>query len=438
MDEYNEIHRPQLHFTAKKNWINDPNGLVYCDGTWHLFFQHNPKSNIWGNMTWGHAVSSDLIHWKQIEHALYPDEHGTMFSGSAVIDHENTAGFGKGAMLIFYTAAGEYVSPARPFTQCLAYSTDNGVTIHKYEGNPIIGSFEKGNRDPKVIWHKDSQQWIMALYLIGNKYCLLRSSDAKTWSRFQDLCLPGVTECPDFFPLKDDAGCTRWIFWGAEGIYLIGSFDGHKFLEETGALISEHGNNAYAAQTWSDSPDGRRIQISWMNRGLYPEMPFNHQMSIPLELSLSGSGEDVILRRWPVKEVEKLRNNSLKLESQKIEDWRAPFEIEAAGELLDVSFSAYSRSEGRLHVLIRGQSMVLDWGKRQLSFQNHSFSLDQSPWIEIRLLIDKTSVEIFINKGLISASCTFLPGAYIHPLTMYSDGIQKVDDIEIHELEPIW
>ena len=135
---YRELHRPQFHFTARENWINDPNGLVYQDGTWHLFFQHNTEATVWGRMWWGHAVSTDLLHWQQVDHALYPDETGSMFSGSAVIDHANTAGFGAGAMLIFYTAAGMHVDPVVPFTQCLAVSTDNGATFTKYEEIPWL------------------------------------------------------------------------------------------------------------------------------------------------------------------------------------------------------------------------------------------------------------------------------------------------------------
>ena len=243
-------------------------------------------------------MSDDLVHWRQLEHALYPDEHGDMFSGSAVVDWDNTAGFGKGALRAFYTAAGSYAEPKRPFTQCLAYSVDNGKQWTKYDGNPIIEWFEADNRDPKVVWHAPTRSWIMALYLADNRYCLLRSADAKSWTRFQDLSLEGCTECPTSFPLTDESGAERWVFWGAKGTYRIGSFDGSRFTPETALLTSEQGTNGYAAQTWSDAPDGRRIQISWMLGGVYPEMPFNQQLSIPVELTLLGAGEDVTLVRW--------------------------------------------------------------------------------------------------------------------------------------------
>ena len=209
---YAELHRPQFHFTAKQNWLNDPNGLVYCDGVWHLFFQHNPNAPIWGDMTWGHAVSRDLLHWEQLEHALHPDAMGTMFSGSAVVDHDDTAGFGAGTLLAFYTAAGAAVKPARPFTQCLAYSLDKGRHWTKFVDNPVVDWIEGDNRDPKVIWHSASQQWIMALYLADDRYALLASKNARQWQKIQELALPGDTECPDMFSLCDESGAERWIF----------------------------------------------------------------------------------------------------------------------------------------------------------------------------------------------------------------------------------
>jgi len=447
MSDYNELHRPQFHFTAKENWINDPNGLVYSDGVWHLFFQHNSESTIWGNMTWGHAVSDDLLHWKQLEHKLYPDALGTMFSGSAVVDSAGTAGFGKGALLVFYTAAGHFVTPKQPHTQCLAYSTDSGKSWQKYADNPIVESFEEGNRDPKVIWHEGSGQWIMALYLSGNQYCLLRSADAKSWTRFQDLTLPGVTECPDFFPLTDDSGTERWIFWGAKGLYLVGSFDGQAFVPETEALVCEHGINGYAAQTWSDAPDNRRIQISWMANGQYPEMPFNQQMSIPVELSLSGTGKDVTLRRWPVSELDTLRVRSISPPEKSVSRGQQ-LSVDTDAKLLDVSFTVTPQEASTLRVIVRGEQLIFDWKARELQLSHHTviskvvrhaFPLVDATSFDVRLLIDRTSIEIFLNGGLISASICFLPDAYIHPLVVYSDdGEQLLHNFECHELRSIW
>jgi len=447
MSLYDELHRPQFHFSPKKNWMNDPNGLVYQDGVWHLFFQYNPESNIWGNMTWGHAVSDDLMHWQQVDHALHPDEMGTMFSGCAIVDKENTAGFGKDALLFFYTAAGDYVDPRVPFTQCIAYSTDNGKQLTKYEGNPVVEWIAGTNRDPKVIWHEGSAHWIMALYLDKDRYCLLRSTDLTTWEQFQELRLEGDDECPDFFPLTDESGEERWILWGASGIYKVGSFDGTEFTPDTQARVGEHGPAGYAAQTWSDTPDGRRIQISWLRDGLYPEMPFNHHMSIPVELTLAGSGNDVTLVRWPVPEVESVRAQSKSFDQQVVVA-KKPYIVETDAKLLDVSFDISKQDSSSLYVIIRGQYMMFDWTKGQLSFMSSGLKstpaesgvpIPEGDRLSVRLLIDKTSIEIFLNQGMVSASFNFLPGAYIDPLVIQSrDSEQTIDNLEVHELSSIW
>lgn len=448
MGEYNELHRPQFHFTARENWINDPNGLVYLDGVWHLFFQHNIEAPIWGPMWWGHAVSDDLLHWRQVEHALYPDEFGTMFSGSAVIDHDNTAGFGAGAMLLFYTAAGSQAAEKRPFTQCLAYSTDNGSTFTKYEGNPIVEWIDADNRDPKVIWHEASQKWVMALYLDDNQYCLLSSPDAIEWTRIQDLAIEGDRECPDFFPLQDESGTERWVFHGAHGIYSIGRFDGQAFKVETEVQKFDHGRNCYAAQTWSNTPDGRCIQIAWMAGGKYPEMPFNQQLSIPVELTLAGEGENVSMRRYPVKELESLRRKTVRVDSQTISKG-SPLIPETDSRLLDIEFTVHRQDAKSLYLVVRGHPVLFDWEANELKTEAsawnkgfgglESVALPDEPSLRIRMLVDTTSIEVFLNDGLVSASYCFLPGGYANAITLntYSSD-QVIEDFAMHELDSTW
>ena len=438
MTLYEEVHRPRFHFTARENWHNDPNGLVYYEGRWHLFFQHNPESTLWGNMTWGHAVSEDLVHWRQLDHALYPDELGTMFSGSAVVDWEGTAGFGKQALLVFYTAAGQHVDPDQPYTQCLAVSTDGGDSWEKCDRNPIVGWFEAHNRDPKVIWHAPTGRWIMILYLADDRYCLLRSQDAKTWERFQDLTLAGDSECPDFFPLSDDDGNERWVFWGASGTYVVGEFDGDAFAASTDVQQCEQGSNGYAAQTYSDTPDGRRIQISWMAGGQYPEMPFNQQMSFPVELKLRGSGAGVRLTRWPIEEIHSLRRHTCAVASTHVADgerW-APA---CAGTLFDVSFELTAGSAAAMDLVVRGQPLVFDFSESVVRFRNKEVPLPEGPSVAIRLLIDRASVELFVDGGATSASFCFLPAAHDHPLVFAARGGETtLDQVEIHELQGIW
>ena len=222
---YHERYRPQFHFTPMKNWTNDPNGLVFYKGEYHLFFQHNPTGINWGNMTWGHAVSPDLVHWKQLDNAIEPDKLGTIFSGSAVVDWDNTAGFQTGdekVIACIYTSAGN------PFTQSIAYSNDRGRTWKKYEKNPVLKHIIGGNRDPKVFWHAPTKKWVMALYLDGDKYALFTSPNLKEWTKLSDVAPSGGSECPDIFQLAVDGDSknTKWVFWAGNGNYLIGVFDG--------------------------------------------------------------------------------------------------------------------------------------------------------------------------------------------------------------------
>ena len=448
VDEYAELHRPQFHFTARRNWINDPNGLVFHEGLWHLFFQHNEEATTWGRMWWGHAVSRDLFHWKQVENALHPDHMGSMFSGSAVVDHENTTGFGVGALLLFYTAFGEHAEPACPTSQCLAYSTDNGKQWKKYKENPIIGWMEADNRDPKVVWHESSRRWIMALYLEDDRYCLLSSSDAKTWTRFQEITLEGESECPDFFPIVDDVGAERWVFAGAGGSYRVGSFDGETFVPETPVLRYEHGRNGYAAQTWSNAPDNRQIQISWMAGGRYPEMPFNQQLSLPVQLSLVGSGKSARLKRWPVGELDLLRIRTVSVARQTISKGQ-PMIAETDGILLDVSFKVFRQSAKGFYVVARGHPIVFDWdgmtlsvetsGKSKMTEDRPFAKLPETDGLGVRLIIDRTSIEVFLDGGSISASFCFLPDGYIHPLVLHSySSEQIIEDFKLHELASTW
>lgn len=305
-DIYKEPLRPEVHFSPRLGWMNDPNGLVYYKGTYHLFFQHNPAGVQWGNMHWGHAVSSDLLHWGEREIALYPDSFGTMFSGSAIIDTQNLTGLKTGdddVILLYYTAAGE------PFTQCMAYSDDGGESFKKYADNPVVGHIAGANRDPKVIWSDELECYIMALYLDGNTYTLLRSDDLITWAELQRFELPGDSECPDFYPLIYGEHLF-WVFSGASDHYYIGGFEGGLFMP-----VCEHGSmhdaatTLYAAQTFSAIEGMRRIRMSWNRAGIAGNaaMPFNCEMSIPVDMSLRRKGSALALCANPIPEFESLR-----------------------------------------------------------------------------------------------------------------------------------
>jgi len=452
--DYAESLRPQFHFTARQNWLNDPNGLVFFGRDYHLFFQHNPHGREWGNMTWGHAVSRDLVHWEQLDHALLPDRLGTMFSGSAVVDRKNTGGFQTGddpALVILYTAAGgtSDESKGQPFTQCLAYSNDRGRTWTKYTNNPVLPNVGEGDRDPKVFWHEPGQRWIMPLY-VGEKDAARKdgqgrpvirhwihfytSPDLKRWE-FASKFAEEVYECPGMaeLPVNADPKNKRWVLWGADCRYWIGRFDGREFVKESGPHTGDYGANSYAAQAWDDLPDQRVVWLTWMRGGKYPGMAFNQQMGFPQELSLQQTPEGVRLVRWPVPEIRNLFLTSLR------EDLARPLpagrhELKAAAEeLLDFEFEFLPGGAKSVTLELRGQRLVWNADAGELTAFGRTLPLrpaarnlgrrsdfaapwgpDFAPWensVRLRVLLDRTSLEVFGNGGLVAASFCFLPPA---------------------------
>ncbi|MBR3502852.1 MAG: glycoside hydrolase family 32 protein [Clostridia bacterium] len=306
---YREAYRPAAHFTARRGWINDPNGLIWHEGLYHLFFQHNPADTVWGNMHWGHAVSGDLVHWRETSEALWPDESGAMFSGSAVFDKDNLTGLGekgRAPLLLFYTAAGGHgeMSRGAPFTQRLAYSTDGGETFAKCE-KPVIGNIAPGNRDPKVVFCDELNRYVMVLYLEGHAFALFTSENLLDWTLLQRLTIEEDDECPDLYPLSLD-GTRWWVLTAAHDRYLIGRFEGGHFVttRRTGRL--HYGRESYAAQTFFSAPDGRRVRIAW-NRAPIPGMPFNGSMTTPHDMSLKRLDGELFLCAWPSPEFEALR-----------------------------------------------------------------------------------------------------------------------------------
>lgn len=448
---YREALRPQFHFTPRRGWTNDPNGLVFYQGEYHLFFQHNPYGTKWGNMTWGHAVSPDLLHWKELPDAIHPDPLGTIFSGSAVVDGQNTAGFlpasaagepSEKPIVCIYTAAGGTNRQSRgvPFTQALAYSLDRGRTWTKYEKNPVLGHIAGENRDPKVFWHRPSGQWVMALYLDGPHYALFGSPDLKQWRRLCDIPDVQGTECPDLFelPVDGDKQNARWVFWSANGNYLIGQFDGKTFTKESGPHVARYGANDYAAQTYSDIPaqDGRRIQISWMNGGSYPDMPFNQQMTIPRVLTLRKTSDGIRLFMEPIGEVETLRGRDLVSQDLAVEGEKAldvpagcldivaeidPCTAKSAGMTLFGQKIEFSPSEKKLTAL--GKTAPLDLGGRPL---------------RLRILIDRTSIEVFADAGRVQlATCYLPPEKPARPVILHAAGQAKFS-IKVWEIKSVW
>jgi fructan beta-fructosidase len=445
---YKETYRPLFHFTPRQNWTNDPNGLVYYRGEYHLFFQHNPTGINWGNMTWGHAVSKDLVRWQQLADAIRPDALGTIFSGSAVVDRDNTAGFQAGrekTLVALYTAAGgtSPESQGQPFTQCIACSNDRGRTWTKYERNPVLKHVLGENRDPKVVWHAPTRRWIMALYLDKEEYAFFASPDLKNWTELHRITVPGCGECPDFFemPVDGDPARRKWVFTAANGRYLIGSFDGARFTPESGPLQVDYGANYYAVQTYSDIPpsDGRRIQIAWMAGGNYPQMPFNQQMSFPCEMTLRATPEGLRLYRLPVKEIRSLYEKERSWRGLTLHPGENPLS-DVTGELFDIQAEFELKGAKEVGLRVRGEEVRYSAQEKTLACLGRSAPLEpEGGRVKIRVLADRTSLEVFGNGGRVSLTSCFLPRPKDRSLAVYAlGGTVKIVSLKVYPLRSAW
>lgn len=433
---YIEPLRPQIHFTAKNGWINDPNGLICLDGTYHMFYQYNPAEDHWGNMHWGHATSTDLIHWEEKKTALFPDDRGAMFSGSAILDENNLLGKNtdnQKAALLYYTATS-------PFSQHLSYSTDGFQTIEKYSDNPIIPHIEDENRDPKVIFCDELNCYIMALYLRNDIYGIFKSDDLVNWVEFQRLSLPGDNECPDIFPLKDSTGNRKWVFSGARGRYLVGKFENNKFEPEQEAISQHYGNSAYAAQTFSNLPNGRIVQISW-DRWELPSYGFNGQMGIPVELTLSLYENTYYLEAKPIKEIESLYSSTERYENVKASH-NTDFRVRLEDTPYLFKINGLTNVGGVTKMQIFGRTISLDFNKNEITVgKNYApISLTASN-AEITIIVDRCSIEIFADDGKIYMSCIdndTLCDRNLPYLVIKSENETVIKNMEIHSLKSIW
>lgn len=424
---YHEALRPQFHFTAPRGWNNDPNGLVAYKGEYHLFYQHNPFGWSWGNMHWGHAVSRDLVHWKALDEALYPDELGTMFSGSAVVDENNTAGLQKGSektLVAFYTAAGgdDPLSKGKKFSQCMAYSNDRGRTWTKYENNPVLPHIVGGNRDPKVLWYAPENKWLMALYLDQSDFAIFESKNLKSWNQLSKVTIPGTSECPEFFEIPvEGTKETRWIFYGGNGRYLIGKFDGKDFTTESGPYELNHGNCFYASQTYNLPPsDKRRILVPWGQINI-PGMPFNQMIGLPVELKLRQSSEGLRLSALPVDELKKLRGRSI----DPSRGGASELEIEA-------TFAGDEPFELNLH----GALVRYSPENREISCLGKKTHVSRSGQVQLRALVDRVSIDLFINEGEVYMPMGFIPKAGAGTVSVSEAGRKSLQMWELKSAVP--
>jgi fructan beta-fructosidase len=455
---FDELFRPQFHFTTEKNWQSDPNGLVYYKGEYHLFYQHNPFGKEWGFMHWGHAVSNDLVHWEHLPIALSPDNDSkdkelcTAFSGSGLVDQNNLTGLQKGdekTLLLFYTS--------QKCGQRLAYSNDKGRTWLKYEKNPIIAFDETDDaRDPKVFWHEASKQYVMVLYRRPNNNDKLKgvsfytSRNLINWELKNHVV--GFFECPDLVELSvnrrsDDK---KWVLFDGDGSYVIGLFDGEKFISETPKLQSDLGKNYYATQTWSNIPetDGRTIQIAWMKGGEFPDMPFNGQMTFPCEIALKKYPEGIKLTRKPVKEIELLHMKGDVFENKNlIPGIEKNLTRGIKGDCFHIIGSFKIKTVDSFGFVVRldkknnGTEIIYNVKTKTLSCLGKSAVVEPvDGTIKLEILLDRTSIEIFANEGKVVMSSSFTStdkkadGIYL----FNTGGELLVEKLEVYPLKSIW
>jgi len=436
-DEYQESLRPQIHFTTKNGWNNDPNGLVYMDGVYHMFYQYNPCSPIWNNMHWGHAVSTDLLHWKETDIALFSEPSGTIFSGSAIEDKENLLGLNtdeQNAMLLYYTLTDE------PRPQCLAYSTDGGHRFIKYEGNPILSHVEAYNRDPKVVRCEELGRYLMALYLNDNRYGFYTSKNLVDWKPLQQVALPGDDECPDIFPLTDDDGNRFWVLMGASDKYLIGVFENGRFVPVQSQHSLHYGKINYAAQSFSGVPNGRAIRIAW-NRIRVDGGRFSQQMGFPTEMSLEKNSGEYFLRSRLIPEIEKLIETTDVYSDLEQADTPVSLDVTTAPLLIRIK----AKYDTPFSLEVFGGKLDVNPAMNELTVQT-STALKVPPSvaplsitekeIDLTLLIDRCSMEIFADDGKICLTERFVCDFNLPYVAIAGEG--RIQNIEINTLKSIW
>ena len=457
---YHELYRPQIHYTPIRNWVNDPNGMVYVNGTWHLFYQYNPYGNVWGNMSWGHATSTDLMHWKEQPTALVRDDLGDIFSGSAVIDKNNTAGFGENAFIALYTSAGEHQQ------QSMAYSKDGGMSFTKYEGNPIIGNTTRGDfRDPKVFWHEESEQWVMALALGWEKAAeFWTSPDLRTWTyastfKYETHLNKGIQwECPDLIQLDYEGG-KKWVLiinvnpggpFGGSGIMcFIGDFDGKTFTADDldYPMWMDFGLDNYAGVTWSNTPDDRKILIGWMNNWMYsgdvPCDPWRSAFTLPRELSLVNVDGKPMIAGHVVKEIDKIAGNWQQLNNGSVGNPAAyhlqltiPTNEACTIKLSNEENETYEISTNTIyHQLCAKRTSATGVAVNNFSIPSVNGKIyTTEPVVTLDIYVDQSSVEIISADGTLSMTNLVFPKSIYNQISVPA----SATGVQYRTLSTIW
>lgn len=483
---YTEPFRPQYHFSPPQNWMNDPNGLVYYQGEYHLFYQYNPFGNTWGHMSWGHAVSRDLLHWEHLPLALQEENGVMVFSGSAVVDWQNTSGLcrnsgprEKSCLVAIYTGHTGKVQ-----TQNIAFSNDRGRTWTRYSGNPVIDLKMKDFRDPKVIWHEGSKRWVMATVLAKEQRVrFFGSSNLRDWTALSDFgpagIVSGVWECPDLFslPVEGTRGERRWVLvvninpggpgGGSGAQYFVGHFDGSKFVNENPSyqvLWIDHGKDFYAVQSFSDIPaeDGRRIWMGWLSNWQYagqePTSPWRTAQSLPRQVRLRKLPAGIRLVQEPIAELKRLREAGLQLKNSTVAEANQALASKGgtAFELI-VDLALGDSAQAGLAVRKSSSEETLISAKHNpfqvfvdrtrsgnTAFHNafpgrRSAPLHQGNTVRLHVFVDRSSVEVFANDGEAVLSERIFPSPESTGITFFADeGNARIKSLQLWPLSSVW
>lgn len=472
-----ETYRPVYHHTPVYGWMNDPNGMFYKDGVYHLYFQYNPYGSMWANMTWGHSTSTDLTHWTYEGTAIVPDAWGAIFSGSCVVDKDNTAGFGKGAVVAFYTSA-----KSTPWgdvqSQSMAYSLDNGKTFIKYEHNPILTSTERDFRDPKVFWYAPGKHWVMML-AVGQEMQIYSSGNLKEWKKESSFgamqgAHGGVWECPDLVEVAVEGSKEKkWVlicnlnpggpFGGSAAQYFVGSFDGKKFVNESPTQTKwlDWGKDNYATVTWSNAPAGRCIALGWMSNWQYansvPTTQYRSANTLARDLTLYRVGGELYLKSKPSPEIKKARAEEKKIPTFEVKgnyevasllaDNKGAYEIEMAIEnkgtsKIDFSLMNEKGEKVAMYYDVVRKQFVMDRSASGIVGFSRDFPavtvapVRNTDQIHLRLFIDRSSVEAFGEDGEYVMTNLVFPAEPYNRMVFSSDkGSYIVKSMNVYRLQ---
>lgn len=480
---YKEKHRPQFHFSPPAHWMNDPNGMVYYKGEYHLFYQYYPDSTVWGPMHWGHAISNDLIHWQHLPVALYPDSLGYIFSGSVVVDENNTSGFQTGkekalvAVFTYHHMIGEKAGKTNFQTQGIAYSIDKGRTWKKYSKNPVIPNPGiKDFRDPKVSWHAATKKWIMTM-AAGNQVWFYQSNNLKNWQLSgtfgaNEGSHGGVWECPDLFELPiANSKKSKWVLLvsigngapnGGSGTqYFIGDFNGKAFINSNPKqteLWLDYGSDNYAGVTWSNAPDKRSLFLGWMSNWQYaqtvPTRIWRSAMTIPRELSLHQNKEGIRLFTNPAKEIKGLRTASCRIDpSNKTASSFSLGEMDLVFDLAQTGSDDFGveifndqnekvtigyHTSSNQYYIDRTKSGESSFSK-EFPAKHFAPRLLQDKKLTMHLFIDHSSVELFADGGSVTMTDIFFPTEKFNKIRLFEqNGSAGLIEGTVYELRSIW